>query len=265
MSEPSLKININLDALLGELQTSLQQTINLVAVALTATAPADGEELRLPGEIFATTYASRVRWSQKEATERHSTWAISNGFRDAVEGVSSFLESAHRVATVWKLVAGNGGKVKVAEFNREMEGKAFHRLGLPDKLEHLKKEHDVPFDAVLERQLVSVNTARNCLVHRQGIVGDRDVNLENKMRVEWRRLHYFVRDEDGDHELVLNKALEKDGTVCLKVIDEFKEFALGERVVFTTQEFANTAWGLFSFGSELVASLGKMGPRSGSP
>jgi hypothetical protein len=60
MQPHPLKITIN--ALLGELQGSLQTTINLVAVALMARAPESMEDLRLPSEVFATNFASKVRW-----------------------------------------------------------------------------------------------------------------------------------------------------------------------------------------------------------
>jgi hypothetical protein len=67
MQPHPLKITINLNALLGELQRSLQTTINLVAVALMAMAPESMEDLRLLSEVFATNFASKVRWSQAEA------------------------------------------------------------------------------------------------------------------------------------------------------------------------------------------------------
>jgi len=78
----SFKITINLNALLGELQESLMK----------ASAPESVEDLRLPSrEVFATVFSTKARWSQAEAVEKHQTWAISNGLRDAVEGASSFI------------------------------------------------------------------------------------------------------------------------------------------------------------------------------
>lgn len=88
MSTPKpLHITINLDALLGELQLSLQTAINLLSISLRATPPESMDDLRLPQEVFATAFAQSSRWSRAEALEKHQTWAIGNGLRDAVEGV----------------------------------------------------------------------------------------------------------------------------------------------------------------------------------
>lgn len=263
MQPNTLKITINLNALLGELQESLQTTINLVAVALKATAPESMEDLRLPSEVFVTEFASKAQWSHAEAIEKHRTWAISNGLRDAVEGASSFIESAHRVLSIWALASSNNGKVLYGDYQRELEGASFHRLGLPDKLTHLKSEHGIALDADLERHLLSINNARNCLVHRRGIVSQRDLNFDGKMLVEWRKLHIFLQNEDGEHDLVIGQLVEKESAICLRIKDERKVFALGERVAFTAQEFADVTWGLYAFGNELVKQVSAVNPDSG--
>ena len=262
MSTPEpLQITINLDALLGELQFSLQTAINLLSISLRATPPESMDDLRLPQEVFATTFAQSARWSQAEALEKHQTWAIGNGLRDAVEGVSSFIESAHRVLSIWELASTSGGRVTYREYQEILDGKAFHRLGLPDKLAHLKSEHGIAIDGTLERQVLSVNNARNCLVHRRGVVSQRDLNTASSMLVEWRKLHVFLQDEDGEHEFVIGKLIEKESTVCIRVQDEQKAFALGERVGFTIQEFADVTWGLYAFGTEIVKLVGEASPN----
>jgi hypothetical protein len=262
MSTPEpLQITINLDALLGELQFSLQTAINLLAISLQATPPESMDDLRLPQEVFATSFAQSVRWSHAEALEKHQTWAIANGLRDAIEGVSSFIESAHRVLSVWDLASKNDGRVTYGEYQKAMEGTAFHRLGFPDKLTHLKSEHGIAIDETLERQVLSVNNARNCLVHRRGIVSQRDLNTVDSMLVEWRKLHVFLRNEDGEHELVIGKMIEKESTLCIQVRDGQRAFALGERVSFTIQEFADVTWGLYAFGTEIVKLVGEADPN----
>jgi hypothetical protein len=128
---------------------------------------------------------------------------MSNGLRDAVERASSFIESAHRVLSIWALTSANNGKVLYGDYQREMEGAFIDSL--PDKLAHLKTEHGMAVDSVLERQLLSINNARNCLVHRRGIISQRDLNSDDTMRVEWRKLHIFLQNQDGEHDLVIGQ------------------------------------------------------------
>ena len=261
MSPPNQpEITINLDGLVGELQLSLQTAINFVAISLQATPPRSMDDLRLPQAVFATTFAQSARWSHVEALEKYQTWAIANGLRDAVEGVSSFSESAHKVLTLWGLASANGGRVSFGDYQAVIEGAAFHRLGLPDKLSHLKAEHGVALDQTLERQILSVNNARNCLVHRNGIVSLRDLNTADSMVVEWRKLHVFLEDEDGEYELIIGKLVEKESTLCVRTHDYQKAFSLGERVSFTIQEFADAIWGIYSFGTNLVDLVRRVNP-----
>lgn len=141
--------------------------------------------------------------------------------------------------------------------------KAFHRLGLPDKLPLLTKQYGVVIDSTLSGHLLSINAARNCLVHRRGVVGDRDVNDSSRLTVGWRKLSLVLKDEDGEHPVVLNQRLEKESTLCLRSEDCSKSFEIGERIAFTIQEFADITWGLFSFGSALVGQINALGLAKG--
>lgn len=265
MDTKHLHVTVNLDALLGELQSALQFSINLVAMALKSTSSSVDEELRFPQGIFGTTFDQRLQWSPEEAVRHYHTWALSNGLRDAIEGVSSFLESAHRVLSAWALIEcqNAGTRLKQSDWEAGMDGTAFHRLGLPDKLVHIQNEHHVVPDNDLQRHVLSVNSARNCLVHRRGVVSTRDVDAQGVLTVEWRKLHTFLQDDDGEHELVIGQRIEKESWVCIKVIDEKKAFSLGEQVKFSAQEFADITWGLFAFGSDLVQKMSAAGQSKG--
>jgi len=265
MDTENIHITINLDALLGELQHSLQFTINLVAFSLQTEHSTIQDELRLPIENITTIFSKRLQWSNEEASEYQRIWVLTNGLRDIVEGVNLFIESAHKVLSVWSLIDRQnvGEQLNSVIWQKEMQGTAFHRLGLPDKLEHLYKEHNISLDKDLARHLLSINTARNCLVHRRGIVSNRDTNIDGMLCVEWRKLHTFLKDEDGERELIFGKRLEKESTLCARVVDDKKIFAVGEQLTFTVQEFSDVTWGLFAFGSNLVQEISARGINKG--
>ena len=163
MDTKHLHVTVNLDALLGELQRALQFSINLVAMALKSAPPVPDDELRLPIGIFSTTFDRRLQWGPEEAVGHYQTWALSHGLRDAVEGVSSFLESAHQALSAWALVErqNSGARLTQADWSAGMNGAAFHRLGLPDKLSHIQEEHHVALDNDLERHVLIVLCHKN--------------------------------------------------------------------------------------------------------
>lgn len=260
-------ITINLDALLGELQHALQYSIHLVSIALRSEVPSEPEKFCLPTDGIRTIFDSRLQWSHEEAGQHFQTWALSNGLRDAIEGVSSFIESAHQVLSAWALVERqNGGTLlRHSDWATGMDGTAFHRLGLPDKLTHIHREHNIDLDKDLQRHVLSVNAARNCLVHRRGIVSERDLNSQSQktLTVEWRKLYAFLEDEDGEHELVIGQPTKKESWLCVKMLDGRKIFSLGDQIKFTTDEFADITWGLFAFGSDLVQKMNATGQSKG--
>jgi hypothetical protein len=262
-----LQIKVNLDALLGELQHALQYSIHLVSIALRSEIPSEPEKLCLPTDGISTIFDSRLQWSHEEAGQHFHTWALSNGLRDAIEGVSSFIESAHQVLSAWAFVERQNGDtlLRYSDWETSMDGKAFHRFGLPDKLTHIQQEHGIDLDKDLQRHVLSVNTARNCLVHRRGIVSERDLNSQSdkKLTVEWRKLYTFLEDEDGEHEIVIGQPTKKESWLCVKMLDGKKIFSLGDQLKFTTQEFADITWGLFAFGSDLVQKMSAAGLTKG--
>ena len=102
MSQQTINININLNGLQGELQASLQKVICLVATGLKAECEVEPNELSLPTNVVTT--FGNYGIGKEEFGGAYREWVISNGFRDAIESVNVFLESAHQVLAIWNIV-----------------------------------------------------------------------------------------------------------------------------------------------------------------
>jgi hypothetical protein len=57
----------------------------------------------------------------------------------------------------------------------------------------------------------TVNAARNCLVHRQRVVGPEDIGSEGNLAVRWRRWEPFVQTPTGDFPLVPGYRADEGG------------------------------------------------------
>jgi hypothetical protein len=251
----------------GELQRSLQKAIYLVAAGLQTTDQVTSDLLRMPVSTISMTFDPGLKWSTEQAREQYSEWILSNGFRDIIESVSAFLESAHTVVSLWAISeqSEEGAKITGEDWNRAIVtgGQRFHRLGFPDKLAHLANEHQIPCDETLGSHVLSINAARNCLVHRSGIVTERDRSSEGGLLVQWRRMVFLVKNEDGEKELVLGEVVEKDSVIAMRPQDSSKMFPLGSRVQFSAQEFCDISWCLFLFGNSLVQKINDYGLKNG--
>lgn len=265
MATQSINVNINLDGLCGELQRSLQKVICLVATGLAAKSDIEPNEITLPANIKST--FSGLTINKQEFHAQYTQWVLSNGFRDAIESVGSFLESAHRVLSIWELLEqqNSGTTITSDDWNRIFQdvGNKFHRLGLPDKLENLSNYHGINIKDSFKEQILSINVARNCFVHRNGVVSDRDLNEDNVLKIKWSRLHTFLKNEDGEQDLIPGMLAEKESTVCLRIDENQKVFSLNELLSFTVDEMSEILWCLFLFGKKLVTNISKYGEVKG--
>jgi hypothetical protein len=262
-----ISVTVNLNGLRGELQRSLQRAIYLVACGLHASEHITGDILRLPDEAFQMVYTNYLKWTDVEAKNGFSEWVLLNGFREVIESVTGFLESAHKVLSCWDLAEKQQGGVLITgtEWNETFNigGNKFHRLGFPDKLAHLIKEHKIAISENEERRIFSVNAARNCLVHRNGVVSHRDVTDNNELVVHWMRMALLLKNEDGESELVIGQVVEKDSVIAIRNTTSEKRFKLGEQIHINVKEFSEIAWSVFLFGEHIVTRINEYGVQHG--
>ncbi|OGP51309.1 MAG: hypothetical protein A2Y79_03800 [Deltaproteobacteria bacterium RBG_13_43_22] len=267
MADHEISININLDALRGELQRSLQRTIYLVSAGLQSKDKLNIDCLQLPTNNVTMIFDGGLKWDAQTATEQYEKWILSNGFRDIIEHFNSFFESAHKVLAFWELAVKqkDGVKITGSLWNQIIVSgaKSFHRLGLPDKFTHVQDKHGIQIDTKLREQILSSNAARNCLVHRNGVVTELDISASTGFEVRWTNLDLIVQNEDGEKELVLGQIVEKDSVIAMRSREALKTFGIGEQVTFSALEFANIAWTLFLFANDLVQKMSGFGLTSG--
>lgn len=267
MAKQTIKVSINLDGLRAELQRSLQKSIYLVSAGLQTKDKITPELLQLPTNIINVAYANSLNWNTEEAQEQYSEWVLSNGFRDLIESVNIFLESAHRVLSFFELEIKRkeGVVLKGTDWNEIINTgeKKFHRLGLPLKLKHIREKHGISFDRKFGEQLISINTARNCFVHRNGVIAECDLNTNTALEVKWTGMSMILQNEDGEKELIIGEIVEKDSVLVMRNQEEIKSFTLGQRISFSAKEYASMSWCLFLFGNNLVQAISNFGAENG--
>lgn len=260
------QLTINLDGLRAELQRSLQEVICLVAAGLNSAEAIEVDKLHLPSQIKRN-FAKVDGADLEKVRKRYAEWLLECGFRDAIESVSAFLESAHRVLTCWELAVKDksGWRIPRESWNKNFFPlvRQFHRLGLPDKLDHLSNKHSVEIKGSFREQILSINAARNCFVHRRGVVSALDANEDQNLVVKWSRMKLIVQNEDGDHELVIGETIEKESTISMVFEEKQKVFPLGATITFSVDEFSELTWCFFLFADGLVGSINGYGIDAG--
>jgi hypothetical protein len=143
----------------------------------------------------------------------------------------------------------DGGKFTLSarltgeDWNKEIVAEApkYDHLRLPDKLSYLERRYGF-VRPELTAHILSLNAARNCLTHRAGVVGTKDVKdpTENGLTVRWRRLRGEIVEPSGARKPVTLGAFVEAGSQIEVGFEEVsKSFLLGSRVEFTSTEFAD--------------------------
>jgi hypothetical protein len=268
MAKQTIEATVNLDALRAELMRALQRTNLLVGAALGSRDGISVAHADLTGKSVGLHYDAGLNWTDEELRSEFATWVLANGLRDAIESVSNFLESAHNVLSLWKLLLHQeGGMVLTGADWQEMvvkAGQKFHRLGFPDKLTHLQTEHLLGLDDSGLLHVSDINGARNCLVYRQGMVSERDKNTDTGLEVKWKRLSVVIQKDGSEKEFTGDPMYAEEGSVvAVRSNPESKLFALGDKVQFSSQEYADITWTLLSFGEDVVMKVNNIGLTKG--
>lgn len=169
--------------------------------------------------------------------EEFEKWIIVNGLRELVESFAIYLDRIH---TACLLMATNKSAISAEDANTF--GVAFERKGLEQKLSSLKNRFSVATDK--EVYLASINRARNCITHRNGRVGPKDVGEDNIFHLKWWALDFYIETPNGErHDMTPPYPeegifLKDGGTVMMKVTDRAVQYQLGQYVRLSPKELS---------------------------
>ena len=251
----------------GALRGAVQRSIDLVAFGLHAADNADVQELTIPDVSVQVTVDHR-RLSPEEARSEFRAWVVGGGIRDCVDAIGPALEWARKELVMWSQPGAVGRKedgrlnlevqMPGATWNDDIIGgaSAFDRLTLPDKL--LRLEALGMGRPAFVDDILSLNAARNCLVHRLGVVGPVDVKSAPDLpfNVTWRRMQLTATGEEGTHEIGPGSVVVAEEQVRIAIVAVEREFALGDHVEFSVEDYSQIALTFQFFSQQVQHEIG---------
>jgi hypothetical protein len=127
-------------------------------------------------EIANPSVIARMRWEYR-------AWIIGHGLADISESIATLLN---------ELVMA-----QLKSFGYKDQYKKFERLGLDLKVKALPA---LNLDADYLLAIESLTRARNCLIHRHGVVAQTDCNSGNEFLLRWRGFRLFKVTPEGPVE-----------------------------------------------------------------
>jgi hypothetical protein len=211
-------------------------------------------------------FNSGLIWSNEEAHEAWKQWIVKNGFRDISELVSSVMEEAHAILSFYALLDKQlAGEQLLSEelAKRDKDIAKFHRSSLSDKLDWLLGQPSFSVSAEKQEEVRSITAARNCIAHRGGVVGPKDVTENGKLVVKWLAVDLALKNGDVEVPFEIPKRVEKGDVLVSRVVRRTKEFSVGDRVIFDEKEFSEIAFTIVAFAQAIAGSLQASGEARG--
>jgi hypothetical protein len=217
-----------------------------------------------PPEAHHAFFRFRITSEPISATERravHESWLLARVFQDLMRGVLASLREAHFFIEIAS--AGHFQAKSDMTLNEVLEPfrDRARRKKFPDLLASVNKRLDEPL--VFADAYQSMQDARNCLEHADGLVGPRDVNADGELKLRFPRLKVFATKNGEEIELYENFYVEAGTEMMFRLGVRERSFRVGERLTIDASDFDDIAFACWQFGALLAQRLPKLPPLSG--
>lgn len=256
MTTPNLTIEINFGAPQLRLIRDMNQALECTLLSLHGL----GAMTEVPSQLAADAgrdlpsiaMTPRPLDASRPDAER---WLFANAFRDAIEHVAAYFEALREADALLSL----SGR---ASFTQEelaetvvAPARAFEGYNFPKKVGRILAMGLI--SAKDEAHLLSINDARNCLVHRRGTVGEKDVDpATGTMRVTWERPALFVRSPSGQEKpLQRDDIMEAGAQMFMRIEPVERLFRVGESVHFDAADIMGIWHTILQFGNRSTTLL----------
>lgn len=187
---------ISVDDVLNVALIGINRALVFMGLGVSAATDPTHRNFRLKGSPHVQLLPANISDdSVNEFKREFRVWVIGNGLRELVETWDVLLDKLYSVllsATWWKTTDRSDQANARAYEKRDAR---FRKLGTSGKLEVLRKEFLVGLEFGTE--IESIKRARNCLVHRLGVVGPEDIGDGGTLEVTWRMMELYGYEKDG--------------------------------------------------------------------
>jgi hypothetical protein len=195
----------------------------------------------------------------KEQKQLTINWALTKAFEDLINGLVKSFE-----VTIWHLRIYNLHKEHTDKKSRKEVEKEIERIktdiedyNFPAFIE--KIESLLNLSLPLREEILSINKIRVCLVHRHGLVGQKDIKNSptNDLQLKWIERKFWTTSKNKRKEI--NYDLRKSGVIIdnlsCKTIKNKKTFKLKEKVFLDINEFNSLAYTCAIFANKMYSLM----------
>lgn len=260
----AVNIHVDLIALQTTFFRRLQHQLDVTKVLQVGCERVTAQQVAEQKEFGAFVPANGAQLTHDDAKAEAQDWLLRGFLRDAIEATGLFLDECLQVCEVFPLAVA--GSAKAADIHRVFHDlpRANHKLHFPQKLEKLERQFGVAtrFNA----NVLSLNKARTCVVHRLGVVSALDVDDKGILTITFQHAKFVARGQETGQELVIDRpgiVTSEESMLELHFVDSERFFKIGDRVRLQADELYDTIITLWRFGITVAQALEAYGRSLG--
>lgn len=260
----SVHITLQPDGVAAAANRIVVMASQVVGTCLRALEADDCEEPRAWGGDFGYQFQG-LELSPLERREAFKNWVLGKGFQDLARGVRATLEEGllflkmlqmpSGVMTTWGAVEADIAEIRATAA----------KLNFPTLMSQVNAGLKEPM--AFEAEFQSLQKVRNCLEHRGGRVGPKDVDPDTgKLALTFPRLKAFYLRGEEEVELVVGEAIDthspsnpfgkgEEVAIYIKRVTRSREYELHEPVIIGDRDFFEIALACQIFASDVATKL----------
>jgi hypothetical protein len=209
----------------------------------------------------------RMRFKSPDLTPEqrramHENWMLARAIQELLRAVRQGLEIAHVISAVVNKTHRVASAMTLAEFIEPFEKRA-NDLAFPDLLAQVNAQLETRLHFAESYQ--SLQTVRNCLEHRAGIVGVKDTKGRDELIVSVPSVKIFYVRAGQEIEVNAGDVIRPDegqdhAEILMRIEEKQRAVKIGERLTFTLSELNEVAFACHFLGQQLVSRLPKAPP-----
>jgi hypothetical protein len=246
-----VRLTLNPQAVVRPALLALRNTMEVVATCLPAIDSVKSvPQLGTQGLEFRFEPQSPQNIEERRPVYRH--WLLSKAFHELARGVKQSLQEAYFYIEVLTLRGATTMGALHARLD-ELRAKA-NDLDFPTAMKRVNAR--LPKALHFEREFLSLNKTRNCLEHRNGVVGDPDVDKSTRtLNLALPRMKVFFVQDREEIELARGQYFERDTQILMKRVTEETVYKIGDEINFTVEEFNRIGFACWMFTNDLGSKL----------
>jgi hypothetical protein len=182
-------------------------------------------------------------------------WILTKAFEEFINGLTKSFKETYTYLKIYTLSQKPKYSLTQEEFEIELKkiDDEIEKFHFPNFIDIIEKQLNTTLP--LKEEILSINKIRNCLVHRHGTVGEKDVKNSptDDLQLKWISQKFWAIVDGEQIEVTYN--IRKDGIVVSQLshqtIRNEKIFKIGNKISFDINEFNGIAYTCAIFASNL--------------